>query len=400
METPNFPENEEDRQKKLEEYQILDSLPEADYDNITRIASQICNTPISLITLVDQDRQWFKSRHGLDTTETPRAVSFCAHGILQPDEPLIVRNSFEDPRFKDNPLVTSEPHVEFYAGIPLVTPEGHALGSLCVIDDHPRDISQDQIDALKALAGQVVQLLELRRTVAKLKKTEAQLKASNDDLQEFAYHVAHDIKSPLSNIIMLSEIIEGHPTLQIDEDGRTCLTMLRNSAQKSIDLVNGVLKYSRHTHLSPHQLDTFSLRDFLNDLILRLEVPEQMVIHLPEHDLKMITPKIALTQILSNLIGNAIKYNDKLQGMVRIDSREDQEHYYFTVADNGRGIPPDKIKAVFNLFYRIDEHDEQTHNSSGIGLSIVKKLVDRLHGNISVNSTPGAGTVFEFFIRK
>ena len=145
----------------LKSYRILDSLPESDYDDITQLAAQICQTPIALISLVDKDRQWFKSRRGLTIRETPIADSFCAHNITDPATTMIVEDARRNERFADNPLVTGEPHIVFYAGVPLVDPDGHVLGSLCVIDREARHLSDEQLAALKTLTKQVVNLLVL-----------------------------------------------------------------------------------------------------------------------------------------------------------------------------------------------------------------------------------------------
>lgn len=177
------PDNEQDRLSALEEYEILDTLPEAAYDDITRIAAQICGTPIALVSLVDRDRQWFKARVGLEARETPRDVAFCAHAILRPDELFVVEDAARDPRFADNPLVTGEPGVRFYAGAPLVTAEGYALGTLCVIDREPRTLSPLQRASLEALARQVVAQLDLRRAVVRLERDAEVLERRNRQVE-------------------------------------------------------------------------------------------------------------------------------------------------------------------------------------------------------------------------
>ncbi len=162
-----FPENEDARLKALADYEILDTQPETAYDDITFIASTVCETPTSLMTLLDEHRQWFKSKIGLDLQETPREQAFCAHTILHPC-PMTVADASQDARFADNPLVTSGPKIRFYAGVPLVNTGGHALGSLCVIDTIPRVLSDTQIKVLEALGRQMINILELRRVSAQL----------------------------------------------------------------------------------------------------------------------------------------------------------------------------------------------------------------------------------------
>lgn len=151
----------------LQEYRILDTAAEQAYDDIVALAAYLCDVPIALISLVDESRQWFKSRLGLNEKETPRDVAFCAHAILQ-TEPLIVRDALKDTRFSDNALVTGSPHIRLYAGFPLVNPDGFALGTLCVIDRKPRRLSAEQKTAMQALARQVMALLELRRVSAQM----------------------------------------------------------------------------------------------------------------------------------------------------------------------------------------------------------------------------------------
>ncbi len=162
-----LPTNEAERLAALKEYHILDTGTEQSYEDITILASHICKVPIAMISLVDEARQWFKSRVGLKEQQTSRDAAFCAHAILQ-NEPLIVRDATKDRRFAGSALVTGEPHIRFYAGFPLINPEGLALGTLCVVDRQPRRISADQLKTMRALARQVMTLLELRRVSARL----------------------------------------------------------------------------------------------------------------------------------------------------------------------------------------------------------------------------------------
>ena len=161
MKPPQHP-NEAGRLEVLWQYGLLDTPPEVELDDVATIAARVCGTPIALISLIDENRQWFKARHGLDLQETPRDIAFCAHAILGTDL-LIVPDTLEDARFRDNPLVQNDPHVRFYAGAPLISEEGFALGTLCVLDRRPRNLDPTETTALRTLSRLVVRHFEWRR---------------------------------------------------------------------------------------------------------------------------------------------------------------------------------------------------------------------------------------------
>lgn len=187
MKKPDIPRDEEKRLHALRSYEVLDTPKEEEYDDITKIASEICGTPIALISLIDKDRQWFKSKVGLDAEETSRDVSFCGHAINEPDEIFEISDSRVDERFKDNPLVTGDPNVVFYAGSPLKDSTGHALGTLCVIDNEPGHLSSEQRLALKALSRQVVRQLELRKAMVQLENTRRQFQSLIEEAGDYVF---------------------------------------------------------------------------------------------------------------------------------------------------------------------------------------------------------------------
>ncbi|MDZ8119876.1 GAF domain-containing protein [Pontiella agarivorans] len=182
------PKNEVERLQALKNYAVLDTPPEQELDDLTQLASYICDAPIALISLVDETRQWFKAKVGIEAPETPRDIAFCTHAILQ-SELFVVPDALDDDRFIHNPLVTTDPKIRFYAGAQLVTPAGHSLGTLCVIDRKPRELSRSQVDALKTLANQVIAHLELRHLTYRLERTNQEQANLITKLQQAARHI-------------------------------------------------------------------------------------------------------------------------------------------------------------------------------------------------------------------
>lgn len=198
MGTPMMSMNDAARVAALQKYAILDTEPERAFDDLTLLASYVCKTPIALISLIDENRQWFKSKVGLSASETSRDVAFCATAIQQSDL-FVVPDALEDERFRTNPLVISEPYIRFYAGAPLINEDGYALGTLCVIDQTPRELGVDQKAALKALSRLVLSQMEFRRNLILLKE------ALNDRTKEQHEREAelHKVQETLLRVLRL-----------------------------------------------------------------------------------------------------------------------------------------------------------------------------------------------------
>ncbi len=233
-----LPPDEARRLEELHSYEVLDTLSEQAYDDITLLASEICDCPIALVSLVDEGRQWFKSRVGLEATETPRDEAFCAHAILEPGELLVVRDATEDVRFAANPLVISEPSIRFYAGAPLRTSRGDALGTLCVIDRVARDLSDQQLRALEALSRQVMAQLELRRSLIELGRYVERRKQYEQHLDRYQQELeeANARLSELSNTDSLTGLHNRRALMEKLE--RECKRARRTSSPLALALLD------------------------------------------------------------------------------------------------------------------------------------------------------------------
>lgn len=429
------PELEQKRLKELRSYDILDSLTEKDYEDITNLASIICDAPIALISLVDKDRQWFKSHHGLDAEETHRQHSFCSHAIINPDEPFIIPDSRLDERFKNNPLVTGNPNIVFYAGIPLVSGNGYGLGTFCIIDVKPRSLTQTQLDALNILAGQVMKLLELRKIntdltlkkelleiktknldsiiaqrVAEIEDQKSQLEKANKELQAFNYISSHDLQEPLRKIQTFASLIAEREFKNLSESGREYFLKIGKASSRMSHLIKDLLAYSR-TSAQKRVFDTVSLKavvnDIQNDLVEENEQKNATVTVLNNGYLNVIA--FQFRQVISNLISNSLKFSRPgVPPQITIDYElvkrieitngisERKEYHLISFQDNGIGFDNKYNEKIFELFQRLETRDLQI--GTGIGLAIVKKIIENHEGQIFAESVPDEGTMFRIYI--
>lgn len=246
MRSARIPDNEAQRLDRLHRYQILDTPPEKAFDRITRIVAETIGVPIALVSLIDHDRQWFKSKYGLDASETPRDLAFCAHAILN-NEVFVVRDAFEDERFHDNPLVTEAPNVRFYAGAPLITSDGLKIGTLCAIDHVPHDLKHEHSQLLEDLASLVIDELELRtalrNAVVDIELQQAlRLKAQTASIvkSQFLASMSHEIRTPLNAIIGLTELVL---KTEMTEHQRAHLDRVTLAGKNLLGLINDILDY-------------------------------------------------------------------------------------------------------------------------------------------------------------
>ncbi len=400
MKIPEKHKRENERLKLLDSYSILDTIPEIDYDNLTAIASEICNTPISLVSLIDSKRQWFKSHHGLDVSETPKEYAFCAHAINDTNDVFIIQDARKDERFNDNPLVTGEPHVIFYAGVPLVGSDNLPLGTLCVIDNKPKLLSQSQVVALKALANQVMNLLELRKTKTRLEQALEDVEQINRELESFAYIAAHDLKSPLNNISSLTKLFLDSYGVKLDEEAQKLISLIAYSSAKLKKLIEGLLEYSKSNTILKEDKVEINLKKLKSDIEGLFNFENNCVITLKSPLGSIFTNRTAIEQILINLVSNSIKYNNKLITEIEIEITEEDFKYIISVKDNGPGISKENQDKAFQIFKTLENEDKFGQRGNGIGLATVKKIVEVLGGTIYIESDLGAGAKFVFTLEK
>jgi signal transduction histidine kinase/ActR/RegA family two-component response regulator len=397
MKVAPLPIDEKERLDTLKQYDILDTLPEMDFDDFTLLASHICEAPIALISLVDESRQWFKSKVGLDAMETPRDVAFCSHAILN-DKVFVVKDSLKDERFKDNPLATGAPNVRFYAGAPLITPSGHKIGTLCVIDSVPRDLKLKQIDALARLSRQVVNQLELRLINKEALKT-SELKSS------FLATMSHEIRTPLNGIIGFSHLLGEE---KLSKKALSYVQNISSCSESLLTIINDILDISKIEagklliEKIPFNLKTIIEKSFLifKTDIEKKQLDTNFLIHenVPE---VILGDPLRMRQIFLNLIGNAVKFTSNGGSIDIIVERgiergNNQIELIYTVKDSGVGISQDDQKRLFENFEQADNSTTRNYGGTGLGLSICSKLISMLGGKIWVESDIGKGASFIF----
>lgn len=389
--------NEQDRLRTLNDYLIYSTMHETDLDGITRMASEICGTSISFVSIIDDQRELFISRYGSATAEIPLGKSFGTHTINSSGGLLVVNDLSKDSRFNDNPMVAGSPHIIFYAGMSLVSKDGTAFGTLSVLDSKPGALNEKQVRSLQVLARQIAVLFELRKNTEQLFQSQTALRMATADLDMFTALASHDLKSPLNNIISITHLLNDDYGSKLDIEGNEYVTFLNESAYKLSDLVNNILNYLKASQLSVEHKEPIHIAGLMDEVMSTLHVPENCIISYGKANTEVFTSRTALRQIFMSLFQNSIKHNDKPQIFIDIAFHENEQAYLFEVKDNGIGIAQENNEKIFELSETL--HNKRRDNI-GIGLSVVKRLVEKLGGEIKI--TPGAfsGTTFTFSIPK
>lgn len=420
MRSPPIPENEILRLETLRSYDILDTIQEDIFDAITFIAAQICQTQISMIVLIDKERQWFKSTQGIpekfkDLKETPRDVAFCSYTILSTNV-FEVSDLSSDERFTENPFVAGEPHLRFYAGAPLVAGDGLSLGSICVLDEKPRTLSPEQKKLMQNLSKIIMSLLELKKNVAhiqELKEKDLELRETlakqsiveankaNQAKSKFLASMSHEIRTPLNGVISMTSLLAD---MDLTEEQKEYVDIIQQSGDSLLAVINNILDLSK---IEAGEVELEKIEFNLNQLAEECisifaakarDCQTEIWIDYNDYDaLMVIGDPLRLKQIITNLLSNSLKFTENGHIILQI-RQNDNNKVTFKAIDTGIGIPEDSIEKIFKPFNQASSSTSRTHGGTGLGLPITKDLIELMDGKLTCESIVGKGTTFTFNI--
>lgn len=408
----------------LYRYDVLDTPPEHAFDHIAELAAHLLDAPIALVSLIDRDRQWFKACVGLSERETGLDASFCVYAI-QTEGPTIVPDATSDARFADTPLVTGEPGIRFYAGVPLEISSGHRIGTLCVIDTTPRPgVDEAVLQHLQHLAQLVVDELELRREVKvraqredeldrarqSAEKARKEAEEANAAMSRFLAGIVHDLRTPLTRMLLFTDLLER----SMDDPSPEHLEKIRTAGEQLESMIRSLLDLSRlRSGRVSFDLGPVEVGELVRTVSGKVQDTERAAqrtveVDLPETSLKALADTEALHRVVENLVSNALKYTEP-DDQISISAHptqaafEDEEGgetsqpaVCIEVCDTGPGIEPDLLETLFNPFVR----GNQEGDGMGLGLAIAKDLMEAMDGRIDVQSEVGTGTCFQLLVKR
>lgn len=396
-----------ERLAALQSYHILDTEQEVDFDEIVDLASKICNKPISLISLVDDKRQWFKAKVGLNISETPVEIAFCKHAI-EHNNLFLIEDATLDERFKNNPLVTNHPDIRFYAGTPLQTIDGYNIGTLCVLDNEPGQITLQQQEALTILGKQVMKQLELRRALNNQNRILRELEQQRNEMQRllnfkdkvFAI-ISHDLRGPIGGIGQVLDMIKsGAITAQ---DFEMAIPTLQTQVAYAEDTLNNLLSWAQsHEKGFIAEKKPTELHQLVNELVNGLQdsAAQKSVsisTNISSNIQSVQLDAHSLIIVLRNLIKNSIKFCRK-GDKVSIETRLENNALQFCIKDTGVGFDDEVASKLFKEDEHITTYGTANEKGTGLGLLICKNLIEQSGGTIWAEGKPNQGATFCFII--
>ncbi|AOC97200.1 Autoinducer 2 sensor kinase/phosphatase LuxQ [Flavobacterium anhuiense] len=396
-----IPENELQRLAALKRYNILDTLPDDAFDDATKLVAYICGVPIAHISFIDENRQWFKSEIGIGVSEVPREISFCQYTILD-SKMTEINDTLLNDRFKDDPNVTGGFNIRFYAGVPLTTPDGYNIGTLCAIDHEAKVLNENQRNALSIVAKHVITSLELSTKNNQLYTQRKIAERAVLARDSFLANMSHEIRTPLNAIIGFTDLLA---QTKLDDTQRDYIGNVQIAGENLLLIVNDILDLSKmESGNLPIESEPFNLKKTLRHVysLLKVKVQKEVEFNLfldAELPDMVIGDQGRLNQILVNLIGNALKFTNEGEVTVsvkKIEETEDSYSFKFSIKDTGIGIAKDKLETIFERFTQGEESTTRTFGGTGLGLNIVKQLVELQKGEVHVKSTLNRGSEFFF----
>lgn len=383
--------DEEARLAAVRRYEILDTPPDGAFERVTALAARLFRVPIAIIAIVDRDRIWFKSHHGIELDQIGREPGLCASAIMQ-TAPLVISDATLDPDALANPLVAGELGLRFYAAAPLTTSDGFNLGTLCVLDRRPRELTDAEVATLQDLAAIVVDELDLQYAARSEEQRLERVRA------EFTATVSHELKTPLAAVYGAALTLARTDGAVDDETHKRLLAVIAEQGERLRDMFEDVLTTS--------QLESGSFRIASGELHpaeLARSAAEAARVHLPPNlsiDVRTSEPLPAahgdptrVRQVLENLLDNAIKYSPE-GGRIELRVEADHEAVRFHVCDEGVGIPTSEHERIFKRYYRLDPGLHDGVAGTGLGLYVCRQLAARMSGRIEIESREGEGSTF------
>lgn len=398
-----IPANEQDRLAALRRYNIIDTLPEEEFNDIAKLVAYICDVPAAHVSFMDETRQWFKSTVGFEASEVPRDTTFCQYTIMENDL-WVIPDAQKEPKLIGNPNIYDGFKVRFYAGIPLTSPDGYNIGTICAIDHIVKDIDEGQRNALAILARHVMSVLELRVKNIELDKQKEIAELAIYAKDSFLANMSHEIRTPLNAIIGFTDLIA---KTKLESTQKEYIENVQTAGENLMLIINDILDLSKiesgNLIIESHP---FNLKNTLKHAydLLKVKVTDAIEFNLfldadmPE---MVVGDRGRLNQILTNLAGNAIKFTPDGDITISVKKIEENDKSYalrFSIKDTGIGISEDKLDTIFDRFTQAEESTTRRFGGTGLGLNIVKQLIELQHGEIGVKSKPGRGSEFYFIL--